>query len=573
MASNQLRFEYAITKFTKSSFTSSLKPMMYTNAMQWCSFEKLNKHLWRTFNLKLNYNLPIGNCWTCGIVHNVYSCDYCNVNHICKSCKDHRIDLCPFVSSRLNRFQHDLVRIENAFEITDELLIEHLLPLYEKYYQALQSISRNAIWKELQEKKKKGTRMHSLSNTAVDLDDCYLPTNIISFRSIDHQIVHNRDVITLNLLFGHYEPTRNRESNVSYTNINLRHYKKMYDIVTYMNLQLSLTRKNSFKPMISFDVTPNKEQVPFINDQEYVNQLNAEAPNFALLHTDGLGRDDFVLCRPILTLFQPDQLIIELITAWLVINPNVTLTELQKKHYSTILTLGSSIKWPARSEAYVGFAYFSYHENLVAKLLSSIRHIRTFALASHHFIEHTGFFENGCVYCDHYNEFLDYFRNEAEKELMKTCCYHDKSNCNLESIFTVSHRLNHDELLWRTMYDLRAMMVHFARIADDLLNQSEFKQSYLNMPVWSDSFRYHHQYLTANCHLSKLDNLQKCWSVNDVTRNRICKQLSIPVNSYAMFEVLDIDEEVQLTIDSEDGFEIIERPATYKWLKRILFSA
>uniref|UniRef100_A0A2Z6FBF1 Non-structural protein NSP1 n=1 Tax=Rotavirus A RVA/Raccoon-tc/JPN/Rac-311/2011/G34P[17] TaxID=1935387 RepID=A0A2Z6FBF1_9REOV len=567
MASNQLRFEYSVVKFSKSSFTSTLKPITYTSSMQWCVTDKLNKHLWRTFNRTVNHDLPIGNCWTCGLLHNVYSCDFCNVNHICRSCKENRVDVCPFAGDKLSRFAHDMIKIDNCDQLDDDILLAELLPLYERYYNALLKVSTTAVWKELKEKRRRGLRMHTLSSVAVDFNDCYLPTNILAFKSHEYRSFKDENVTAIYLLFGHYEPHRNREQNISYTNINLKHYKKTYDAIIHLNLQLAINRNKSLRPMVTLDITPNKH-IPYINDQAYICQLNESQINYALIRNDF---NKWLLCRPILKCLSPMQFVQEIFTAWLTVNPRVQLSRLEQQHYSSIFRLSSSIKWPNRHESYIGYTYFSYYENLVSRVLTDIADIKAFSRASTHYLDHAGFFNDSCELCCNANELLCKLKSKTEQLLMKECCYHATENADIASMFSINHRLNHDELLWRTDFDLRAMILHNARIARSLLMNAGLVSEYHEMPDWSDWTRSEFKYLDCADNIQKLDTLQKCWAVCHELRLRICRKLDINLNCYKIFEIVDEELTTQISVEDEENYEIVERPNSYRWLKDIIY--
>nr|ANK58247.1 NS1 [Avian rotavirus A] len=569
MASNQLRFEYAIVKFAKSPFTSSLKPIHYTNSMQWTSDDKLNRHLWRTFNRMMIHDLPKGNCWTCGIFHNVFACDYCNINHVCRSCKEHRIDLCPFVNDTECRYSHDLIRIADCTELYDDLLLKHLLPLYRQYYTALSKISTTAVWKELKEKRRRGQRMHTLSTIAVDFNDCFLPTNIIAFKSIDHRKMTSENKIYMNLLFGHYEPQRNREEGISYTNVNLKQFRKTYDAIVQLNLQLAIHRGRAARPMVSLDITRNRECVPFINDQEYMCQLNDKKVNYALLHYD--TSDKFLLCRPILSCLQPESLLKEIFTSWLTINPRVELSKLQKQHYNSIFTLAHTLKWPNKHRNYIGWTHFSYYENLVHDVLDNLEDIRMITGAGIHYAKHTSFEDNNCVACRMYNKFLDVtVKQKINKILTTTCCYHDSRCCDLNTIFTVSHKRNHFELEWRTMFDIRSMVLHYARLTNELLDHDGLRSEYDMMPEWSDWLRNESDYLVATNEVEKLDVLHKTWSLSQEMRRKIMDKFEVNIHYYKVFEILADDFEVILSISTDEDLEMVERPNSYRWLATIL---
>nr|BAS67009.1 NSP1 protein [Rotavirus A]BAS67010.1 NSP1 protein [Rotavirus A]BAS67011.1 NSP1 protein [Rotavirus A]BAS67012.1 NSP1 protein [Rotavirus A] len=569
MASNQLRFEYSVAKFTRSCFTPTLKSTEYVNSMQWLSKERLNRHLWRTFNRYMIDDLPKGNCWTCGIFHNVYSCEFCNINHICRSCKENRIDLCPFVNHTTCRFAHDLIRIENCEKLTDDILLHNLIPLYEKYFKILSKISRSAVWKELSEKKHRGQRMHTTSSVAVDFNDCFLPTNIIAFKSVDKCNVIGYEKIYMNLLFGHYEPQRNREQMISYTNINLKQFRKTFDLITNMNLQLALSRGKASNPMVNMDVSSNVLEIPYVNDQAYICQLDDSKLNYALIHFDAPGK--FMLCRPILSCFHPERLLKEIFTSWMVINVRVILTKLERSHYDSIFNLTNQLLWPNQERSYTSWLHFSYYENLVHDVLDNLQDIRKFAGASVHAARHVGLHESDCVSCRKYNYFIDVeMARKVSKILMKTCCYHDTRCADITTIFSISHRRNHDELVWRTFFDLRATLIHNANIVRNLLNQSGLIAEFDALCEWSDTSKMKSRHFYAEDNTEKLDLLQKFWSLSPDVRAKMVKKFNINTDYYRVFEVLPRDSEVLISITTEYDYELVTRPNSYKWLANIL---
>ncbi|BAT21083.1 NSP1 protein [Rotavirus A] len=552
MASFQLRFEYSLLKFSKSLFNSTLKPISYTKQMQWTQpKDKFNKHLWRTFNRSMNHDLPKGNCWTCGLFANVYSCEFCNVNHICESCKTHRTDLCPFVCTHSNRFAHDFIKIDS--ELNDDTLFSALKPVIDSYYDALSRVNDAAVWRELLTKRRAGMRIHSKSSIAVDFNDCYLPTNIISFRAV------TSSGITTYVIFGHYEPARNREQFISYTNLNLRHYKRVFDYINMLNIRLALNRASSFRPMIALDVTPNK-QIPFINDQQFIVKCRDDEPlNYGIIMAKSYS--SWTVSKPILACLSPRNLLTEMFTAWM-LNDKVTLTKVERMHYDFMLKLSMELNWPNRTNKFINFTYFSYYENLLRSISLDLSTIRRIARAAVHMCDHAGLSVNNCMICQDGNDAIRAVIIKSERKLMECCCFHDQSDADLHNIFTLSHKLPHNELLWRTDFDLRAQMLHWSHIAVDVLNFDGL------LECMSDMIDFD-QDIPERCQLKRTRNdtlpaMQRMWALsNRIWLNSVAKFNFMP----ELYKTVDNDDDGVVLLENDgEGVMLIDMSAKYKWL-------
>ncbi|BAS66981.1 NSP1 protein [Rotavirus A] len=552
MASSQLRFEYSIIKFSKSIFNSKLKPNSYTKLMQWTQQnDKLNKNLWRTFNKVLIDDLPKGNCWVCGLFSNVYSCEFCNVNHICESCKSSRTDVCPFANTHSNRYCHDLISL--GPNLTDESLYDSLKPVLDAYFEALSKPHEAAIWNELLKKRHAGMRIHTKSSVAVDFNDCLLPTNVLAFRIATERGLSNY------ILFGHYEPARNREKLISYTNLNLRCYKKTFDYINMLNIQLALKRDVSAKPMLVIDVSPNRE-VPYLNEQQYIVKLSdSEIMNYGIIHAK--SPSSWTIARPILSILSPRNLMAEIFTAWL-LNDEVEVSKVERMHYNSILRLSMELNWPNRVNKFINFTYFSYYQNMLKKALVDLPLLKRISRASVHMAEHSGLLVTNCLLCEDGNKAVTEVNMNSERALMRLCCYHDQSDADISNLFTVSHRLPHSELFWRTNFDLRAQMLHFASIAAEVLNYGGLLECFSDMPDFD-------QDIPDRCQLRRSPNesllaMQKLWAISSkLWLNAVNKFKLTPEN----YRVADADEDgVILTEQSDEGIMLLDMSSKFNWL-------
>ncbi|AIW53356.1 NSP1, partial [Rotavirus D] len=511
--------------------------------------------LWRTLNpTQMNKSEPCGNCLTCGCFHNVYSCDFCSVNHICRSCKQNYSDLCPF-SLKQSRFMMDMIDCGPIWELTEDILYEKLRPLYLKYFHVLSNPNYEKIAMEDRHRRCIGARIHYGSTIHADINDCFLPSSVIAFRAMKNSQLHTF------LIFGHYEPALNRENMLSYTHLNLRRYRKVSDFIDVYNIRLAMTRGSSTRPMITLDISANAESIPVISQQTCINSYthtydsDLKSISLALIVNNN---GNLTIRRPILDCLNSYNVMKEMFIARLVKYLNLELPHMLQKHYKTMLELSYSIRTPDKGVFSVSYPIFD--DELLITMLQNFELVKYLVEYAVHVSEHFNQqdeIDESCPICA---DFMS-FEQQFEMAYNITKCRRDCEvifvpSDDLSGLFTVRHVCREGLLIHEIPFKLRMLILTITQSVR--VNRGIHQLN--NYPSWYADVDQDQG--------DDLDKLQRLWPLSLNTLWNVIRQKQLKPLNYTVISEEDEDG-IAFTEEDEEGIMLIDKPNEYKWLRYV----